>query len=236
MRLVRRSQWSVRSTHYAEENDRRLAELTGWNKGAIGAQRAVLGRVDGVELDAQTLDGLALTLFTPHTGKLEAAEFALLSPNHPEIERWTAAEGVREQLAGLRDAGWQRDDRKLKGVAVVATGHSVFAPGIPVPLPVLISSSVDARYGPTAVLGMPSVDQTDKAIFAKLESSADRGKLRHGGTWKGKQTPLATRPAQRFRAADFPISRQRAWGAPIPIVRCGACGTVSVPLDQLPVR
>ena len=93
VRLVRRSQWYVRGSEYAEENDARLAELTGWNKGAIGAQRAVLGRVDGVELDAKTLDGLALTLFTPHTGAIDEAEFALLSPNHPEIERWTAGRG-----------------------------------------------------------------------------------------------------------------------------------------------
>src|SRR3954467_8772903 len=86
VRLVRRSQWYVRGSVYAEENDRRLADLTAWNKGAIGAQRSVLGRVDGVEVDAKTVDGLSLTLFTPHTGSAEDAECALLSPNHPEIE------------------------------------------------------------------------------------------------------------------------------------------------------
>ncbi len=235
VRLVRRSQWYVRGSAYAEENDRRLAELTAWNKGAIGAQRSVLGRVDGVELDAKTLDGLELTLFTPHADAA-AAEFALLSPNHPEIERWTAAPGVREQLAGLRDAGWQRDDRKLEEVAVVETSLSVFVPGIPRPLPVLISPSVDARFGPTAVLGIPSVDRTDKAIFAQLAAPAGGGALRHGAVWRGKPAPLVSRPAKRFRAGDFPISRQRAWGTPIPIVHCDACGTVPVPLDQLPVR
>ena len=237
VQLVRRSQWYVRGSVYAEENDRRLAELTAWNKGAIGAQRSVLGRVDGVELDAKTLDGLQLTLFTPHADAVATAEFALLSPNHPEIEGWTAAPGVREQLAGLRDAGWQRDDRKLEEVAVVETSLSVFAPGISRPLPVLISPSVDARFGPTAVLGVPSVDRTDKAILEQLaNAAAARGSLRHAGVWRGKEAPLVTRPAKRFRAADFPISRQRAWGTPIPIVHCDACGTVPLRLDQLPVR
>jgi leucyl-tRNA synthetase len=236
VRLVRRSQWYVRGSAYAEENDRRLEELVHWNKGAIGAQRSVLGRVDGVETDGQTLDGRSLTLFTPHDGSAEAAEFALLSPNHPELDAWTTAPHVRESVAGLRDAGWQREDRKLEEVAVVHTTMSLFVPGIPRPLPVLISPSVDARYGPTAVLGIPSVDRTDQAIFAQLGSSAARGALRHGGVWRGGKEVLVTRAAKRFRSADFPISRQRAWGTPIPIVHCEACGTVPVPLDQLPVR
>ncbi len=50
--------------------------------------------------------------------------------------------------------------------------------------------------------------------------------LEEQGTGKG---------AINFRLHDWLISRQRYWGAPIPIIHCEACGEIPVPDDQLPV-
>ena len=56
------------------------------------------------------------------------------------------------------------------------------------------------------------------AIEAKLASQG-----------RGKKTV-------NFRLRDWGVSRQRYWGAPIPIIHCDDCGPVAVPDDQLPVR
>ena len=65
--------------------------------------------------------------------------------------------------------------------------------------------------------GTPS-DEAKDAITAHLDANG----------WGG--------PTVQYRLRDWLISRQRYWGAPIPIVYCDGCGIVPVPEDQLPIE
>jgi leucyl-tRNA synthetase len=83
-----------------------------------------------------------------------------------------------------------------------------------------------------------------------VETSAYEGEgiMAHSGLFDGQWSDQAWqgiadqmgrdgygRRVVQYRMRDWLISRQRYWGAPIPIVHCDRCGAVPVPEEQLPV-
>jgi leucyl-tRNA synthetase len=81
------------------------------------------------------------------------------------------------------------------------------------------------------------------------EAFVDYGVMINSGEWNGKTTEEAKvemaafaaknrfgEAATTYRLRDWGISRQRFWGAPIPIVYCDKCGIVPEKYENLPIE
>jgi leucyl-tRNA synthetase len=80
------------------------------------------------------------------------------------------------------------------------------------------------------------------------QSFTNYGVLIASGEWGGKLSEVAVKEmsayakehgfgeaAVTYRIRDWGVSRQRFWGAPVPVIYCPNCGMVPVPYEQLPV-
>jgi len=235
VRLIRRPTWFLRITPYLEENDRKteLLEQGGkWDELSLATQRYILGRSEGVELDLQG-EGRSLTVFTPHRKFAGHASFVLLSPRHPDVDDWVADDSVREELEKMRSGGWERSARDARSVPLVDTGLSIGGPDGE-ELPVAVTPLVDARFGPTAALGIPAIDEADRDLAERLDR-VEAPDAPEEGEGPAPAPVEGAREATRYRANDFSISRQRSWGTPIPVILCDECGPQPVPEADLPV-
>jgi leucyl-tRNA synthetase len=107
-----------------------------------------------------------------------------------------------------------------------------FARKYDLPLTVVISpeggrldaASLEAAYSEPGVL-------VASGPFTGLQNEEAKGKIIDWLEAEGRG-----KPSVHYRLRDWNISRQRYWGAPIPVVYCEKCGIVPVPEAELPVE
>ena len=105
------------------------------------------------------------------------------------------------------------------------------------------------KYGLTKKVVIQPQGEPDLDPAVMTEAYTAPGVLVNSGEFDGMQNEAAKekitdhlaesgkgKKTVNYRLRDWNVSRQRYWGAPIPVVYCDQCGVVPVPEDQLPVE
>ncbi len=203
---------------------------------------------------ADTLYGLSYVVIAPE----HPAVAGLTKPEQKEaVEKYVA------EAAKIKEIDRLSTERERTGVF---TGSYATNPVDGRKVPVWVADYVIATYGTGFVMAVPAHDERDYdfAVKHNLPISlvivdkdgkeqplpfCEHGKLVNSQEFSGMTTEEAI-PAivaklkkdgkgeltTMYRLRDWLISRQRYWGAPIPIIHCPHCGTVPVPESDLPVK
>lgn len=173
-----------------------------------------------------------------------------------------AVEEYRKNAAKTTEIDRLASNREKTGVL---TGAYAINPVNGREVPILVADYVLASYGTGAVMGVAAHDERDYVFAQKLGLPIERvvkgvegndelpfcdyGVMINSGEFDGmtseegkiaviKKLEKEGKGALKtnYRLRDWLISRQRYWGAPIPMIHCEHCGAVPVPEEDLPVR
>lgn len=188
----------------------------------------------------------------PLTEKLKAA--------HPE--RADAIDAYVRYAAEANDIDRLSTTREKTGVF---TGAYATHPLTGKQLPVYLADYVLFSYGTGAVMAVAAHDERDYAFATKyglpvtqviqkrgsetVLPYCEDGILVNSGDFDGlygeeARDAIAAHLSKigkggkkiNYRLRDWSVSRQRYWGAPIPMIHCEKCGAVPVPEKDLPVK
>ena len=200
-----------------------------------------------------TLNGVTYVVIAPESKLVEEIT---------TLENKNAVEEYIKETSKLSEIERLSTDKEKTGVF---TGAYVINPINGEKIPVWIADYVLEDYGTGAVMAVPAHDERDYKFATKyklpikevIKSKDEKemqlpfteyGILFNSGKYDGMDSEEARecittdlneknqgKECVNYRLKDWLISRQRYWGAPIPIVYCEKCGTVAVPEKDLPV-
>lgn len=258
-------QWFFKITEYADELLEATDELDwtetvklaqkNWIGRSVGAE--VDFKVDG--------SSESITVFTTRPDTLFGATFMVLAPEHELVSKITADDqkSAVENYVKIAQQKSEIERQANKDKSGVFTGVYAINPVNGEKIPVWIADYVLTGYGTGAIMAVPAHDERDNEFAKKFdlpiirvvkndasddECTHEEGTMINSGDYDGIQSDQArekivadleknkvAKEKVNYKMRDWSVSRQRYWGAPIPIINCEKCGTVLVPDDQLPV-
>ncbi len=226
-------QWYIALSRYSRRLHETLPKVPGFGSRVRNVLGGFLGATSGFEIDLPVADSDegAITVFIATERLGEPASYVALARDHPLVKR-SAVQADRSSAgdkAGTRatkrhQRSARRDDHHVAGSF---TGLNAIDPRTGWRIPIYAADYVEATFAHGATLGFPTHDARDRD-FAKdhaipvLESDC-------------AVDTTAARPETHYRVHDWLVSRQRAWGTPIPFVHCQQCSPLPLAVTKLPV-
>lgn len=203
---------------------------------------------------ADTVFGVTYVVLAPENPLVDK----LVTP-----ENKAAVEAYKEKAAQATEIDRMSSTREKTGVP---TGAYAINPVNGREVPILVADYVIASYGTGAVMGVAAHDERDFVFAQKLGLPIERvirskdgspdelpyteyGVMVNSGEFDGLESEEGKKAVLKkletegkgclktnYRLRDWLVSRQRYWGAPIPVIHCEHCGDVLVPEEDLPVR
>ena len=259
------TQWFFKITDYAEELLTGLNDLD-WPEKTKAMQRNWIGKSNGGEVEFECESGDKFRVFTTRADTLFGVTYVVLAPEHPLVAKLTseeqkqAVENYIFETSKTNEIDRLSTSREKTGVFI---GHYAINPINGKKVPIYIGDYVLFSYGTGAVMGVPAHDARDYDFAVKYNIPIIRvisgpddtlpytedGILVNSTGFDGIKSEEARKAIINklvtmgkgehkinYRLRDWLVSRQRYWGAPIPVIHCDHCGVVPVPYEDLPVK
>lgn len=248
-------QWFFKITDYAEE----LLDATDaldWTETVKLAQKNWIGKSAGAEIDFD-IDGSdqKIRVFTTRPDTLFGATFLVAAPEHPLVAELTTTEQKQAVDDYIKESTKKSELERMetKDKTGVFTGTYAMNPATKEKIPVWVADYVLYGYGTGAIMAVPAHDERDQEFAEKFKLPVvqvidDDEKMIHSGEFDGLSANETREKIVdwlehdgigeskiTFKLRDWSVSRQRYWGAPIPIINCPTDGPVLVSDEDLPV-
>ena len=238
-------QWYFKITEYKDELIEGLKHVD-WPEPTKNQQINWIGRSEGAEVEfliktnaeAQS-EQKKLTIFTTRLDTIYGATFMVISPEKFDeknlIELVTPEN--KEKVQAYINLAYKKteEDRKIgeKDKTGVDTGLLVINPFNQEEIPLFVADYVLGGYGTGAIMAVPAHDERDLAFAKKFNLSIKEvvkdSKLINSAEFTGLDVreavkkmidshPDIAKLSVNYKLRDWLISRQRYWGAPIPVV------------------